>query len=490
MENIFFALQTDNQFKRQLQLLAYFNKKNKSVSIQQLSRVLSCSPPTLRSTINDLNLILPDQFKIEYKKRKGVKIIHPNYQSIDFAILELAKRTLPFQIINTLFHHQNMSLSKLEEKLFISESVLRSVINQINTVLKNFQISISINKLRFVGEEQDIRYFLYSFYSDFKNHFVEYNQDNPSNKIYMKLLESARQNNLRPMHYNYFQAVTWIQIITQRISSKNFSKLNEKARLIVLEHNSFPPFFKVFNEIFSRMFSNKHVLLEEAMSMYIISLHCIVYSETPADSFVYRREESQEIIEKINQFLASILPSELLNVSTTEKIQAFLINLRLLKYISPNFEKVSMPLKKYVKEANPKTYLKWYSYLKNDWKNIPFPISHCEDVAVSLTLFHSSIFSAKPLQNIFVLFSFRGESGFADYLVQTSKLILTDNVQAEYFFYEPITKQVIEMKKVDLVVCNYNLPLIENPPCPIVRLSYIPLALEWDKVRNTLRELM
>ncbi|HFL0278908.1 TPA: helix-turn-helix domain-containing protein, partial [Listeria monocytogenes] len=150
MENIFFALQTDNQFKRQLQLLAYFNKKNKSVSIQQLSRVLSCSPPTLRSTINDLNLILPDQFKIEYKKRKGVKIIHPNYQSIDFAILELAKRTLPFQIINTLFHHQNMSLSKLEEKLFISESVLRSVINQINTVLKNFQISISINKLRFV----------------------------------------------------------------------------------------------------------------------------------------------------------------------------------------------------------------------------------------------------------------------------------------------------------------------------------------------------
>ena len=490
MENIFFALQTDNQFKRKMQLLAYFNKRDDVITIQRLSDELACSPPTLRSTIRNLQQELPNQFELEYTKREGVRFIHTNDRTIDFAILSLAKKTLTFQIIDNLFQKKNLSLTRLKSKLFVSESVLRNAINHMNVILREFQISISTNHLAFVGKEINIRYFLYLFYSDFKNHFVDYNKEDAACEIYEKLLKFARQQSLLQMHYNYFQAVTWIQIIIQRISSKHFIQLNDDVRMIVTEHNSFSPFLQLFENMFSTMFNDNYQLQEEAMTMYILSLHCIVYSETPSDSFVYRREESKEIIEKTNQFLLQIFPNELFDCERTEKMRAFLINLRLLKYLSPLFEKVSSPLKHYVKEANAKAYFKWCHYLKDERYNFPFPITHYEDLAVSLTLFHSTIFNEMSLTDIVILFSFRGESGYTDYLVQASKLLLPINVKAEYFFCEAITPQVINHKKADLVVCNYNLSDIPNTTCPIIRLSYIPSALEWDKVRNTIHDFI
>lgn len=274
----------------------------------------------------------------------------------------------------------------------------------------------------------------------------------------------------------------------QRMSTKDFIQLNDKVKMIVTEHNSFSPFLQWFEKMFSTMFNDNDQLQEEAICMYILSLHCIVYSETPLDSFVYHRKESKEIIEKINQFLSPILPSDCIDCEWTEKMKAFLINLRLLKYLSPFFEKVSGPLKQYVKEANTKTYFKWCYYLKYEYNNLPFPITHYEDLAVSLTLFHSTIFNERALRDIVVLFSFRGESGYTDYLVQASRLIVPANVTAEYFFYGPITQQVIDHKKADLIVCNYNVSDIPNATCSIIRLSYIPSALEWDKVRNAIHD--
>lgn len=71
MDNLFFRLQENKQFQRQILILQYLNKKDHPSTSKELSNVTKTSSPTLRSDIEALRQILPKEMAITFQKRIG-----------------------------------------------------------------------------------------------------------------------------------------------------------------------------------------------------------------------------------------------------------------------------------------------------------------------------------------------------------------------------------------------------------------------------------
>lgn len=490
MDDLFFALQTDKQYKRQMLLLAYLKKIKKTVSVQELAKELKCTPPTLRKDLKDLNLKLPAHYHLNYQKREGVRFTSPIGGSVDFAILALGKQSISFRIIENVFLNRVLTLHQVARQLFISESTLRKTITHVNRILKEFRLSLTSKNIDIIGSEVDIRYFFFSFYFDFKDQVVIAKEDDLAKKIYKELLKSARQSNATHLHFNYTYAIIWIQIVKQRLHSRNFVRLAPGIVEGISKQKRFQPFHQIFSQLFLTVFNHKVDLLEESVWMYQSCLHCISYTDlSDAAEYVYRRDVSEKLVNEVNQFLLPILPMSLVNSSAIEKMQSYLINMRLLHEITPLFGKVSAPLKSYIQQTDSQMYLRWCEQL---YQQDFFPEDttvYIEDVAVSLTLFQKGLVIEQPMNHQRILFSFHGETGYDDYLILRSKKLINKSIQAEYCVSQVITKQLIEEKEIGLVICNYPLPTIETFACRIIRLSYIPSNIEWEELRTIIQEL-
>lgn len=71
-------------------------------------------------------------------------------------------QSIKMEIINYLFKYKEFSITKLTQKLAISESSLFRKIKELNSHLKEFRLKIRNGQL--VGEELQIRYFYFQFY--------------------------------------------------------------------------------------------------------------------------------------------------------------------------------------------------------------------------------------------------------------------------------------------------------------------------------------
>lgn len=490
MEKLFFALQNDKQFKRHIHILKYLSAINTPVNSAELAREVECTKPTLRADIAVLNKALPPEVQIEENARGLFQIMYPTGTSIDSYITEMARNSTVFQIIDNIFHNRIYSFRNAMDELYLSKTVLRQKLHHINDILKRFNLSISTIQLEFIGAEVNIRYFLFVFYCDFRDCFIVHTANDVHAKSYADLLILGRDVNLPRLHFNYFRTTIWISVIKERLLHKHHVSIAPELIDEVSKKESFVSFTHIFHKSLNNIFGFQNLPLQEAIFGYLISLHCISYSdacslEEEDVPYVYCREESVEVIEQINTILRKGLPKECLEDGSLKPIQAFLINLRLLTKLTPLFQCVSLPVQAYVKDSSQDLFQKWYQIIQEqDSLFIP----HLSDVAVTLSMLHLDMINQIKPRKIRVLFAFQGEAGYDNTLVYTTKLLLSNMIDAVYSFEKSITREIIEKTQANLVVCNYDLPMIPCA-CNIIRLSYIPNSAEWASLKNIVLNL-
>lgn len=84
--------------------------------------------------------------------------------SIDMYRLYLMKQSIVFQFINYVVQGYNPSVEKFCEEHFISRSTLLRKNNALKVLLESYNVKISYNEIGLIGDEKNIRYFLYCFY--------------------------------------------------------------------------------------------------------------------------------------------------------------------------------------------------------------------------------------------------------------------------------------------------------------------------------------
>lgn len=490
MDRLFFNLQNDKHFYRQAHILLYLDTHKTVVRTINLVQEVGCSLPTLYTDIEILNSVLPEGVFIEHHQHYGYELKCTVDISIFSFIMEMGRKSIVFQLIDNLFHNQTYSFYETAEKLFVCESTLRKIIKHLNMVLRDFNIRISTSIVDFIGDETDIRNFLFAFYSDFRDCFSENDFSNEKTEPYVSPL-NIRSSEL---HLSYYRLTVWTMIIKERTAHKHHVLIKKSVKEEVIKRES----FKSFYNILYQEFENFGFTMDEIVWCYIVTLNCVSYShqdllfsqrnnKTP----IYCYEEKREIVEKINKFLSLVLPPEIVRSPKADKIRAYLINLRLLSQLSHLFEKPSMTISNYAKKSNEKIFKKYKRVLEKHGAELLFPIHYFDEIAGSLSLFHAPLVeSYKKKEDISIIIAFQGELGYDELIIRTAKSLVPDDARITYVFDDLVTTDMIKKTGASLVVCNYNLVNIESAICKTFHLSTYPDALELKNLRHVIAELV
>ena len=494
MENLFLSLQKNKQFKRQILILRHLNSIPYKISTNQLAQIANCSLPTVRDDIESLNMDLVDYIEISYPSFGDVILMHKKETTINALITILTKKTIVYQIIDSIFHNRVSSFQSALLHLSVSRTHLQQVLRYMNRILKSFRISISAKGFSFNGREEDIRVFLFSFYSEFGDRSIV----SKDSSIHVKqFLQMYTQANLPSLYFCHFRLALWTSITRLRRESRHFVNLPKEVIHEVIERDSFLKFSTAIQAFYQKQSLQKTLSIDEVVWKYITALDCIAYTNvvsfmgTP-HHFAYRWEENPDIIAEAHQFLGNVFPQtkELIETNMLDILEAYLVNLRLLSKVSPNFEIMEPELKVMTVNMYTKLYSTWHEQLVSLPHDTYFKFSKLDDIAVSLTLFHASILKQKQrTKKLHILFAFQGRVGFDDYLAKFSQTLVTENIRADYFLEQVIDEEAIVQSGADLVVCNYDLHIEEENICPIIRIPNIPSFVDWGKVRNIIEQL-
>lgn len=170
-------------------------------------------------------------------------------------------QSIKIKIINFLFRYQKFSITQLTQKLAISESSLFRKIRELNSYLKEFGLKIRNGQLN--GEELQIRYFYFQFYSYIEDKTQLFTL-NPDSQMTQTIQSLENFLNVTIVPENRQRLITWLIISKSRITIKNqkSKQLREQMKPYVKD-----PLYHKLQVMLLRYFSRYSIEVDEVEAM-------------------------------------------------------------------------------------------------------------------------------------------------------------------------------------------------------------------------------
>lgn len=490
MERLLYSLISDKPTKRTLKIITILSDAKFDVSLSWLEKVLNVSRKTLLADLNRTQALLPKQCEMVISD-KNVTLYNSTKESADTVIIDIVKDTLTYKLLSLIFNNEPGNIYHYAEILHISESSLRRKIVHLNESLKPFNCKIYPYTVSMTGDETNIRYFFYMFYYELQEISTSSAGDDEMVKhagIYKQMCYEMKKNNVPLLNCGYRQITMWILVTKRRIEGGHYVTLKETLVNEIARRKSYNYFRVVYKNGMKAYVKNKPIPEKEIIWAYITNFGSIMYSYRSKE-FAFCREEPKDL--KVNDEIDKILNLMLEKFNIGKEVEkeflyankSYLINLLLLKQLSPLFQRISPALKQYTKSNLELVYLTWFNCL-NEYKPLKlFDAEYIEDICSRLAMISSQFVYSDGLKLKRILFSFSGEPGFVSYLETFAKSILLDNIEAVFNITKLLDKNLIEDIKPDMVVCNYKENLVVNNVL-VFKMSHIPTMKEWSMLRN------
>jgi Regulator of polyketide synthase expression len=488
LETLFYELIYDKRLKRSITILEMLYRAENNVSIKELEEVLKISTKTLLTTLNFMKTLLPTTFSI-FVVEKNVHLYNDTKQTVEVAIIEIAKQTISFQVFEHAFLNQKININELAKKLFISESALRVRIRHINKTLKLFGCSLSAYNVKFMGSEANIRYFGYAYFCEFQKLHLSVCEEQLQDCycIYVNIQKELKKYGNQLMNYSYQQVIRMLLITGDRIAVGKFIKIDENFIKKIQKRASYRIFRRIYESELSKYWKIPKLPEDEIIWAYVASFNTIIYSIKEKRVLNYVEEGNQLYKERIIIILEKVMEKlEILDEDKKEFINihtVYLLNVSLLTELSPIFQLGSLAVKNHVVNNLDALYNTWHDCLANLNEENLFPIYNIQSISAQLAMISSQFMCEKEMPIEKVLYSFEGESGFPAYLEKLGSEILPEGVEGIFIYNEPITSKLIERIKPDIVVYNYEIQE-KIVGCKALRISYIPKEQEWTLLKT------
>lgn len=174
------------------------------VSTASLNKYLKEMNERVKEINPDIDLVLED---------KKIEINIPNYFNFQHILIHYLTDSINCKIIMYMSKHDGASLTQLTQELAISEATLFRRLKDINKIISEF--NIQIKNARFVGDELQIRYFLFEFY----NHALPINVINYhtlDDSIVLLIENLSKELGVPIEEKNYYHLYLWLLISKRR----------------------------------------------------------------------------------------------------------------------------------------------------------------------------------------------------------------------------------------------------------------------------------
>lgn len=486
MNTLFYELMYSKKTKRQIQMLSIIESYSGPILFSELQAMLNVTNKTLLSDLLLLRETLPTGYELIERERL-ISIDCADGKSLQDYIHHLAMGSAIYQIMETILHNKVISIFDLEEKLSLSVSSIRKRILHYNKVLKPFHLELSSYNIELIGDEIDIRQFMFSFFTEFRQ-LVVLNPEAPLSGyhyLYAKMRTAMVENRYPLLNTSYFQVTQ--RLILAQIRTKNHqyvSLKNERLRECVLTSRYYPEFRKAF----ALTFDVSALPEDEFIWAFISSLDTVVYSTREKSLGMFRNDVVlysnetvyYQLIHSVAASLGLLGDGDFLNIHF-----AYLRNLSLLTAMSPIYQLTAISIVDLAKTDFLPLFELWYNAIRDKQDNLPFAIEKLEDVCATLALLSSQFHYEQEAKLRKIICSFSGESGVTAFMEKQLQNIIEHDIEVIPIVNQRVTSSLVTRTSVDLVICNYSISDTAIK-VPIYRLPYLPTDKDWHTLQKYL----
>lgn len=210
---------------RKLYMIELLYQKNDYMPIEDLAAELQTSVRNLKEDIAEMDnlsdiltiTLLQDKVKMEFHQNTGVESVTQYLINHNFS----------YKLLEEMFFNETLHLEELAESMYVSTSTIYRQFRKIEDVLKeNFTVELKTNPCRVSGNEEDIRAFYVTFFSEKYSIFDWPFEDIVSEKLMDDLVESLIDLIGIDVDFSFLRYVKYVGIIGL-LRYKNNYFLNE-----------------------------------------------------------------------------------------------------------------------------------------------------------------------------------------------------------------------------------------------------------------------
>ena len=397
MESLFYKMIYDNHLKRSMKILEILHEEKHTITIKKLEEHLGVSRKTVFVTLEFVKTLLPEKIYLSISNNE-VELHNAGTETIEKSLIEVAQKTSSFQILEHAFLNKGLTIHELSEKLFMSVSALRARIQHINKVLHTFDCSLSLYNLQFIGDEANIRYFGYTYFSEFQELylFACKEQIPYCANVYENIIKRMQEEGSIVINHSYQQIIRLLLVTRDRVATGKIIKIEDSFIERINKRESYQEFRNIYKTELSVNLGGIAIPEAEIVWAYVASFSSIVYLLGKGKLFYWDTDDIQDYKKNIIPFLEEMASK--LNIQAGETKEAFiyihtayLVNLILLTEITPVFQIGSYTVKKYVLENLGNLHAIWNKTLSKWASNGLFPLHNINSVGVQLTMISSLV---------------------------------------------------------------------------------------------------
>lgn len=201
--------------RRQLEIIEFLLETTDWITITELSTKFNCSTRVIKADIAELRVSHPElEFEASYL---GIKLIKDSMIGVQEIYKRVINNTLAYQLLEEIFFDETLTVEQLADILFVSPSTIYRTITQINEYFKaNYDCYVEANPCRFIGNEQNIRLYYRTFFSE-KYTIFEWpfrgTDEEEINSIFDKVLTLVSDD--MPLDFAYYEDIKLVVMVNR-----------------------------------------------------------------------------------------------------------------------------------------------------------------------------------------------------------------------------------------------------------------------------------
>lgn len=485
MESFLIDLVTETKIKRQLELLNLLQTYNYPIPIEALAGELKVTPKTVQKDLTELkSFTLKDQILLEESK-VGVQL-SPDSKNLPLSIFQqLTEQSLSFTLLDTLFTEKSITLEELEERYFISETTLKRHLTKLRRILKKHRLTIKMHPVRFESTEANIRYFFMHYFYASKCWRNSYRPSSEHKESVAFLAQKLSDELGITLLFEREKLTYWVMVQDTRMRN-NFMFQDEK---LVANQKYLSSHFPAIKEIYITTQKKYYPQLtfseDELLYTYAVGLDSIAYKDYLFGNPNIASNElafAQRMLD-LGKEIAECFNTEFQKAPLFfHALENYFIITLFLNQVTPLFQKNDDQLTSFIRSEHPKTYGRWMNFFAKSSTVQFFNIEFFEDVCATLTIYTVLYLYEENADLKNVLFSFRGDHIFIEYLCMIIGKAFA-GIHTLFQFNEDATTEILEENKIDILITNYHLSdKFENVKQQ--EISAIPTMEEWQQLRQ------
>lgn len=491
MKNLQLKFIVDPSIVRWFRIINQF-ERNQLATKGELAKSNHVSERTIQTDINKMKDYFSESVQFistksgySFQKERPVLFLKQKEQLLENEIL--------FEMLGNVFYGELEDMPELIDRFHLSEATFRRYLKQIQPVLEEYELELSLYPIDLKGQEANIRKFFKDFY--YEGEMTPHTLVPPKDlhelvqaTFYNQFADFTIGTGTSPAEFYYS-----LYIAIERVRHGQTISLPTVLIEKVIDSDNFQLMFSLQEAIRE----NYQVVLSESEFCW---LYLVTVAKRPLDRIDQEEVFCQELaiqgtLTPLTEMYVKEYFPELQFTEALPVLQAFFLSRVINHLIAPIQNKIMAEIIEKTKQDSSEIYEENQTFLAASLSELKLTETYLSDIATSLTLLVKRLQERYLQDRKKVIFLLEGDL----YICQSirSKVIHYFGKRHDLFFMtiQALSDEFLAQEDIDLVVTNYSDYLSEyTVNTDYLLLKTVPDSQDWrllfQKIEPQLNELM